>query len=119
MHELSIVARILDMALDVSRCNGDAPVERVCVDIGALRQAVPEVLSFAFGAASRGTAAESAVFAWSEIPAEIVCENCEANFSPQEFIWLCPECGLGGGRIVRGDELVLRSVTLRGQTAKA
>lgn len=119
MHELSVVARILDMALDVSRRNGDAPVERVCVDIGALRQVVPEVMSFAFEAASCGTQAENAVFEWSEIPAEIVCENCEVKFNSQEPIWLCPECGAGGGHIVRGEELVLRSVTLRERTAKA
>lgn len=119
MHELSIVARILDMALDVSRRNGDATVERVWVDIGALRQVVPEIMSFAFEAASRGTRAENAVFEWCEVPAEIVCENCETKFGPQEPIWLCPECGAGGGYIVHGDELVLRSVTLRNQTAKA
>ena len=113
MHELGIVKRILDMALEVSRQNEDRPVERVVVDVGVLRQVVPEMMSFAFEAASRGTCAEAAVFEWTAIPAEVICETCEAVFHPREAMWLCPECGAGGGRIVHGDELVLRSVTLR------
>lgn len=112
MHELSIVSRILDIALDVSRQHGERPIERVVVDVGALRQVVPEMMSFAFEAASRGTRAEGAAFEWTEVPAEVVCENCEAAFRPPDFLWVCPECGAGGGKVVRGNELVLRSVTL-------
>lgn len=113
MHELSIVKRILDLSLDVSRGHGARPIERVTVEIGALRQVVPESMSFAFEAASRGTPAEGAVFDWTEIPAEVICENCESLFRPGEAVWACPRCGAGGGRVVRGNELVLRSVTLR------
>ena len=113
MHELSIVKRILDMAIAVSVQHGARPVERVAVDVGALRQIVPETMSFAFEAASRGTPAEGAAFEWTEVPSKIICESCEAVFCPPDVLWLCPECGAGGGRIVHGDELVLRSVTLR------
>jgi len=113
MHELAIVKRILDLALDVSEQNGALPVARVAVDVGALQNVVPEMMSFAFAAISHGTNAEGAAFEWSEVPAEVICERCETSFRPDAPIWVCPECGAGGGRVVRGDELVLRSVTLR------
>ncbi|MBM3289920.1 MAG: hydrogenase maturation nickel metallochaperone HypA [Candidatus Hydrogenedentes bacterium] len=113
MHELAIVKRILDLALDVSRENGALPIARVAVDVGALQNVVPEMMSFAFTAISVGTDAEGAEFDWTEVPAEVVCESCEAMFRPEAPMWTCPECGAGGGRVVRGDELVLRSVTLR------
>lgn len=112
MHEFSIVTRILEMAIEVSRQHGDLPVERVTVEIGSLRQVAPEVLLFAFEAASRGTSAEGAIFEWSEIPAEVLCERCETRFQPAMALWLCPNCGAGGGRVIRGDELILKSVTL-------
>ncbi|GMU91666.1 MAG: putative hydrogenase nickel incorporation protein HypA [Candidatus Hydrogenedentota bacterium] len=112
MHEFSIVTRILELALDVSRQHGNLPVERVTVEIGSLRQVAPDALLFAFEAASRGTNAEGAVFEWNEIPAKVLCERCEAKFQPAEALWLCPKCGAGGGRIIHGDELILKSVTL-------
>jgi hydrogenase nickel incorporation protein HypA/HybF len=112
MHEFSIVARILETALEVSRQHGDAPIERVTVEIGSLRQVTPDVMVFAFEVASRGTSAEGAAFEWNEIPAEVLCERCETLFHPAESLWLCPECGAGGGRVIRGDELILKSVTL-------
>ena len=113
MHELSIVKRILEMALEVSRDHGDQPVERVEVQVGVLRQVVPESMLFAFEAACRGTLAEGAVFEWSKVPAEVICERCEAVFHPEFALWVCPACGAGGGRIVAGDELLVSSVTLR------
>lgn len=113
MHELSIVKRILDLALDISKENGALPVVRVAVDVGAMSQVVPETMSFAFQAMSHGTNAEGAEFECSEVPIEVLCESCEAIFHPDGPMWLCPECGAGGGRVLHGDELVLRSVTLR------
>ncbi|NUM54565.1 MAG: hydrogenase maturation nickel metallochaperone HypA [Candidatus Hydrogenedentes bacterium] len=113
MHELSIVKRILDVALDISKQNGELPVVRVAIDVGALSQVVPEMMSFAFQAISHGTNAEGAEFDWTEVPVEVLCESCETIFRPGEPVWRCPECGAGGGRVVHGNELVLRSVTLR------
>ena len=113
MHELAIVKRILDLALEVSEQNGALPVERVAMDVGSLQNVIPEMMSFAFTAISHGTKAEGAAFEWNEIPAEVLCESCETRFRPGAPIWVCPECGAGGGRVIQGDELVLRSVTLR------
>ena len=112
MHEFSLAERILECALELSQTYGGAPVERIEVEIGALRAVVPESLKFAFEAAVAGTAAEGAVLDWREIPAVVACRGCQQEYTPDDLIWSCPACGTVGGRAVRGDELVITSVAL-------
>jgi hydrogenase nickel incorporation protein HypA/HybF len=112
VHEFAIVKRLLEIALETSRAHGDAPIERVLVEIGALRQVVPSTLEFAFRAASAGTAAEGADMDWTLVPAEILCGRCESAFTPASVFWVCPSCGATGGRAIKGNDLVLKTVTL-------
>lgn len=112
MHEFSLAARILECALELSASYNDAPVERIEVEIGALRAVVPESLKFAFDAAVAGTAAGGATLAWREIAAVVQCRGCEGEYTPDDLIWSCPACGTVGGRALRGDELVVTKVVL-------
>ncbi len=112
MHEFSLAESILDCALELSRCNGGAPVERIEVEIGALRAVVPDSLKFAFEAAVQGTAAEGATLAWEEVAARVACRSCGTTYEPADIIWTCPSCGAPGGRAVRGDELNITRVVL-------
>ncbi|MBX3177460.1 MAG: hydrogenase maturation nickel metallochaperone HypA [Candidatus Hydrogenedentes bacterium] len=112
MHEFSLAERILECALEVSGEHGGAAIERVVLEIGALRAVVPESLKFAFEAASMETAAEGALLEWREIPAEVECRSCLETYCPQDIVWCCPGCGATGGRAVRGDELIITSVSL-------
>lgn len=112
MHEFSLAERILECALELSRDHGGAPVERIEVEIGALRAVVPESLKFAFEAAVQDTAAAGAELAWCEIPARVACPECPETYAPDDIIWSCPACGAVGGRAITGDELVITRVTL-------
>lgn len=113
MHELSLVRSVLVRVLEVSNQYGGLPVERVHLEIGAHRNVVPELLDFAFRAARQGTCADHATLVWHTVPVEVLCTNCEAKYRPEdEQIWRCPVCGALGGRLVHGDELVLRTIEL-------
>jgi hydrogenase nickel incorporation protein HypA/HybF len=112
MHEFSLAERILECALELSATHEGAPVERIEVEIGALRAVVPDSLLFAFEAAAQETAAEGARLDWREVPAQVECRACQANYEPQDMIWSCPECGTVGGRAVHGDELLITRVVL-------
>jgi hydrogenase nickel incorporation protein HypA/HybF len=112
MHELSIVDHLLQAAFAAAEAHGDLSIRRVTVEIGALRQVVPEALVFAFDAAVRDTPAEGAQLEWVEIPAEIACTACGAHYRPEDVFWVCESCGAPGGRVVAGDDLVLRSIEL-------
>ena len=112
MHEFSLVSSILETALSVAAEHGDLPIETVVVEIGALRQVVPEALAFAFEAAVKDTLAADAELDWREIPARIACAQCAEEYAPADVFWICPACGAPGGRVVTGEELLLKSVTL-------
>ena len=112
MHEFSLAERILECALELSDANGGAHVERIEVEIGALRAVVPESLKFAFDAAVQGTPAEGAILDWREVPALVECRACAESYAPPDIIWSCPNCGTPGGRAIRGDELNITRVVL-------
>jgi len=112
MHEFSLVQQIIECALQTADDHGSLPIARVCVEIGALQQVVPEALVFAFEAAVKDTPAQGAVLDWKEIPARVVCSTCNACFEPEDLFWTCPQCNSIGGRVIQGDELILKSVEL-------
>lgn len=113
MHEFSLVQNILSTALGLAEENGGAPIERIVVDIGALQQVVPEALTFAFEAARAGTLASEAQLEWHEVVPLIECPTCSRQYETAEVFWACPDCGSPGGRAIKGDELILRSILLK------
>ena len=113
MHELSLIQNVVEVALDVAHEHGGLPIQRVVLDIGALQQVVPEALEFAFDAATKDTLAEDAVLEWHLLPTRIECSGCGREFEPDDDVfWVCTECDNIGGRVLQGNELVLRSVEL-------
>jgi len=117
MHEFSIAEALLQAVLEVAETQGGLPVERVCVHIGRLRQVRPEALIFAFDALTTGTLAQGATLVWEDIPPRVRCHACHTIFQPEEdWFWTCPRCGVAGGEVLEGDELVLESVILQTQS---
>lgn len=113
MHEMSVARALLEQALTVAEAHRGLPIERVDVAIGALRQVDPELLAFAFNAATNGTAAEGAELKVEHVPLLIECRVCEEHYPALDPVWSCPACEAYGGRVIQGDELTLRSIELR------
>jgi hydrogenase nickel incorporation protein HypA/HybF len=113
MHEFGIVEPLLKAALEAAEVKGGLPIQEVRVSYGRLRQVVPEALTFAFEALTKGTLAEGATLVWEEIPPRVRCQACEAIFQPaDDWVWICPKCAATGGELLEGNELLLQSVTL-------
>ena len=112
MHELALVQRILERAIEVACAHDKRAITAVTVDIGALQAVVPEAMEFAFEVASQGTMAEGAQFVWNTIPPRIACTHCDSVFEVSGWEWACSRCGAPGGRVADGDDIVLRSVEL-------
>jgi len=116
MHEFSIADAILAKTLEISTANGGAPVERVRVLVGGLRQIVPEMLTFAFESLATDTLAKNAHLEIEHAQAQVLCTNCEHVFAPDDLFWSCPACGAAGGNPIAGEELILQSVILSDHT---
>jgi hydrogenase nickel incorporation protein HypA/HybF len=106
MHELSISRAILDTA---TRHAGGRRVVLVSVTIGALRQVVPESLTFYFQIVSRGTVCEGAPLRPRLVPARLRCA-CGQEWELEEPSFRCPRCGGGQVTVLDGDQLSVESI---------
>lgn len=104
MHELSIAESIVHLALNHA---AGRRVTGVGVRVGALRQVVPESLSFGFELVTMGTSAEGASLEIEAVEAEGRCGRCGELNEIREFPLRCEACGDLGLEIVRGEELIV------------
>jgi len=112
MHEMAIAVEIVDCLLNVAEQHKATRIEQVEIEIGRMRQVVPEALEMAFSAAVAGTVAEGAVLKLMEIEVTAVCDDCGTTYSPDiEISFACPSCGQANPRITAGDDIVVRNIT--------
>jgi hydrogenase nickel incorporation protein HypA/HybF len=118
MHELAIAGAVMGI---VSRHADGRRVVAVDVQVGHLRQVVPDALAFAFGLVAEGTCAEGAELRLQDVPAVTRCRGCGAQTEQTGWPMGCSACGGFDVEVVRGEELLVTSVevetTQRGTVA--
>ncbi|MCA1689927.1 MAG: hydrogenase maturation nickel metallochaperone HypA [Actinobacteria bacterium] len=107
MHELSIAEAIM---LVVCEHADGRRVTRVDVQVGHLRQVVPDALAFGFELVARGTLAEGAELVLEPVPAEGDCRACGARSRLPHFPLRCAACGGLDIEIVSGEQLCVDSL---------
>ena len=119
MHEMSIAQSILEVVQEHAGKN-EHRVRIIRLRIGEMAGVVPESLRFCFEVASEGTRAQGAELLIDEIPIKCRCGHCDAEFSVERFIFLCPTCGTSDVELISGNELdvVELDVTEEGDPAK-
>lgn len=105
MHELAVAESLLEIVQDESERHGLFKVSQVRLRIGKLSTVVPEALSFSFEVISRGTLAEGAALAMEIVPLIGHCQDCDADFEIDDYLFLCPQCGGALVILVSGKEL--------------
>lgn len=109
MHEMSIVASLLDIVRDELTKHGAHKLELVRVCFGPLTNIVPEALEFGFEAMTKGTEFDGATLEMKKIPLTVACGECGTEFSPENtdmFYMPCPECGREfAHKVLSGNEL--------------
>jgi hydrogenase nickel incorporation protein HypA/HybF len=108
VHELSICSAIAAIATEHA---AGRPVERVRLDVGALRQVVPDTLCFSWEVVVAGTPLAGSVLEVRELPAVIRCDDCGAETSMVQPVFRC-SCGSTNTSVVSGDELLVTSLEL-------
>ena len=109
MHELSICTSIAKIA---HRAAAGRPVERVRVDIGHLRQVVPDTLRHSWEMVVFGTPLEGVPLEVREVEAVIECRQCGVRTQLDDPIFRCQACGSTETTVVSGDELFVSSLDL-------
>lgn len=112
MHELAICQSLLAQAEAVARQKNADRVTRITLQIGPLSGVIPSLLERTFMIARLGTMAEEADLATEQIPPQIQCRGCgKESVVPMNKL-TCPSCGDFHIDLIRGDELILKSMEL-------
>jgi hydrogenase nickel incorporation protein HypA/HybF len=111
VHELSICRAIAGIVADKA---AGRPVERVRVDVGHLRQVVPETLIYSWDIAVHDSPLDGAVLDVNHVPAVLECVACEATSELTVPVFRCATCGSTDTKVVSGDELMITSFDLIG-----
>ena len=108
MHELSLCEAIADV---VKPYADGRHVDVVRVRIGALRQVVPESLSFCWTLLRDYEDMPDAELELEFVTAEVSCRSC-GHHSTIESRWslLCPRCESADVKVLCGDEFLVTSL---------
>ena len=110
MHELSIARSIVDLASDQARGAEAQRVVSIRLSLGLLSGVVRESLEFCFPVACEGTLCEGAQLEIETEPAKASCSSCKRDFDLEEFILVCPHCGMYPVELTSGGELQVVSL---------
>lgn len=118
MHELSIIHSIVNAAAEaVAAEAGPMQVEAIDLEIGELSGVVVESIEFLWTAAVADTVLDGAECRIHRMEGAAVCSACEREFVLHELFAPCPHCGQYFKTITRGENLLIRSLTLIPQPA--
>jgi hydrogenase nickel incorporation protein HypA/HybF len=107
MHEIGLMQRMVEVALDRAASAGAQHVQRMTVRVGAESGVAPEVIALAFEVATRGTIAEGAALQIEDVPLACFCAACDMEFAPADMLHECPRCHRLGAEVRRGREFEL------------
>lgn len=106
MHEMAITQSVIQAVCDRM---GDAPVQRVCLEIGTLSGVVADSVRFCFDLVTAGTPLEGASLEIIQPTGKARCRDCSAEFVLNDLLVLC-ECGSANRELLAGEELRIREV---------
>ncbi len=109
MHELSICRSIADI---VGRHAEGRSVRTVHLQVGQLRQIIPDTLVYCWSLVNEDTPLAGTELAVESIPAAIRCRACDHDQVITHAILVCGSCGGHEVTIVSGEEFLITSLDL-------
>jgi len=110
VHELSLCRSIGQI---VRRHADGRQVSVVHLQVGQLRQVVPDTLVYCWGIANEGTSCAGSVLDVDHVPAAIECRDCGATTLLEEMRMICGSCGGTAVAVTAGEELLVTSIELQ------
>jgi hydrogenase nickel incorporation protein HypA/HybF len=112
MHELSLARALLRQVEELRQSHRAEGVRTVCVSVGEFSGVEADLLDTAFSQLTQGTPVDGAQLSIERVPLEARCTVCEHEFAVCGFRFVCPRCDARDVRTVRGEELMLETLTL-------
>jgi len=110
MHELSVVLGIVKIAENEIQKTNAKKVELIELEIGTLAGIEFDSLDFVWSTAVKDTILEDAVKKTNIIQGEAKCLDCNTVFKLVNFYDACPNCKSYLKGIIKGKELLVKSL---------
>ena len=111
MHEMSYIASMVDLAIEIAKENNAVKVKTIVIMIGKTSGVMPYYMNKYFPDATRGTVLEGAELVCEEVDVKAHCDECDKEYFPtREFNYLCPHCGGRKAHIIEGKGVTLKSI---------
>lgn len=118
MHELPIIKTIYKTVIKYAKDNNAEKVINVYLEIGVLRDFVPELLKKYWNYITEGDIAEGSNLLIREIPAVARCKKCKTEYQIDLNNIVnsnCPKCGCDTGELIKGRELYIYGIQINGK----
>lgn len=112
MHEMGIVASILETAVEAAEDAGGTKITEIRISVGDLTEIVDFALQFSFEAMTPGTIAEGATLQVTHLPARSRCGQCGTEYEHGRFEVICPDCGSLLAELIQGRELRIDNIEI-------
>jgi hydrogenase nickel incorporation protein HypA/HybF len=95
MHELGVMAGVLNLVLDTAEKNEVSAVLKVTMEVGEYSGIIPKLAQDFFHYLAKGTLAERAEVEVRKVPVQVRCQGCgqEMHAEADIFEYGCPHCG--------------------------
>lgn len=108
MHELPITKSIFKTVIAKAESVEAQHVSLVALQIGVLRDYIPEIMQKYWDYIAKGSIAEDAKIEIEEIPVTVQCSDCQTIYDVDMSNiekTRCPNCGCQQGNVVTGREM--------------
>lgn len=113
MHELSIVASVVDSVIESLAGYPGTRVLEVRLRVGALAAVVEDSLQFCYELAARETPLEGSRLVVTVVPVVVQCAACGRNGELESLqIFRCPHCGEPAADVRQGREMEIEAVEI-------
>ncbi len=113
MHELSLCGSIGQIA---SRHAAGRPVSVIHIQIGQLRQVVPDTLVYCWELVSEGTPLAGSRIDVEAVPVRVRCRACGHVADVGDLpVFACRACGGLDTEVISGEEFLITSLELAGE----
>ena len=110
MHELSMCESIYEI---VDRTAAGRTVTVIHLQVGQLRQVVPDTLTYCWTMVSDQTPLAGSQLVGDTVPVTLRCRDCNSTTTlTDEVLLLCTQCDGADVRVITGEELMLSSLEL-------
>lgn len=113
MHEMSIVKRFMNIAINTAQENNITKVKSVVLQVGEMTDLVPHYLQKYYQICAEGTLLEGSELEIEMVPFKVLCNDCGETYFPMHTEnRLCPKCHSGNCHILEGRDVTVKEIKI-------